>query len=187
MNFLYNLSMAEITEIQNKRLQVRLDERYAAQVTALKDLGFFHLAYAAEVHGPFSAFRMFNFIFPALQHGEILHFPWPFRLASANLLMETPNPPTIALCMGLGTKFYTIYEDGSIILSTGFHSRRVPKPGSKFTKVPTQATLARTWNLHKEEAMNRAGQIDFLSPTARFGDYVLASAFEEDPTQFDFV
>lgn len=179
--------MAEITKIQNKRLQARLDERYAAQVSALKNLGFFHLAYAAEDHGPFSAFRMFNFILPALMNGELLSFPWPFRLASANLLMETPNPPTIALCMGLGTKFYTLFEDGSIILSTEFTSRRVPKPGSKFTKVPTQPTLQETWDLHKAEALDRAQQIDFLSPTARFGDYVLASAFEEDPTQFDFV
>ena len=179
--------MAEITEIFNKRLQKRLDKRYAEQVNKLKKLGFQHMAYVAEDHGPFSALTMFNFIPPALQGGEVLVIRWPFRLTSANIVMEIADPPSLALCMGLGIKFYTIFENGSVILSSDFTSRRVPKQGSNFTRLPTKSTTQATWNLHRAEALKRSMEFDYLFTKLYLGVYAIISNFEEDPTQFDFV
>jgi hypothetical protein len=176
--------MANYSEINNKGIQTRLDERYAKEINALQALGFKHLAYCLEDHGPYSALKHSLAALYAMRKKEVLLIHWPFRLSLANVLMAAENPPTIALCMGLGVKFYTSFYDGTVIISSDFSSRSVPQAGSKIIRLPSQGNLAGTWAEHQTKALALSGQMEFLSERMTFGDYVLMSAFEEEAVQF---
>ena len=176
--------MATYTEITNKGIQARLDKRYAEASNALQYLGFNHLAYCQEDHGPYSALKHSLAALLAMHKKEILLINWPFRLSLANVLMAAESPPTIALCMGLGVKFYTSFYDGTVMISSDFSSRSVPQIGSKIIRLPSQGNLTDTWKEHKTKALAIAEEMEFLSERMTFGDYVLMSSFEEQAVQF---
>jgi hypothetical protein len=172
--------MVDYSQIKGNRIQSRLNKRYDAEITTLKMLGFHHLAYCIEDHGPFSALTQFRIIPLALSHGEILVIKWPLRLASANVLMASENPPSIALCMGMGIKFYSAFSEGTVIISSTFMSAMVPREGSNIIRLPPQRSLQETWAVHKAEVIRKSHQAEFLTDVMTFGDYVLMSGFEED-------
>jgi hypothetical protein len=176
--------MATYSQTTNKRIQSRLHKRYHTEISALQKLGFHHLAYCIEDHGPYSALTQFLVIPLALRKGELLVIKWPFRLASANILMATEYPASIALCMGMGTKIYSAFAEGTVVISSDFMSSAVPRPGAKLIRLPPQPTLAETWAFHKAEVLRKSREVDFLSETMTFGDYVLMSGIEEDPAQY---
>lgn len=176
--------MAQYSQITNIRIQSRIEKRYEPEITALKSLGFHHLAYCQEDHGPFSALSQFPIIPLALSNRELLIISWPFRLTSANVLLSTDYPASIALCMGMGIKFYSAFSDGTVMISSNFRSSLVPREGVKLIRLPSQPTLNETWSSHKAEALRKSRKLEFLSENLSFGDYVLMSAFEEDPSQY---
>ena len=176
--------MATYTEITNTGIRSRLDKRYAKETDALQDLGFTHLAYCQEDHGPYSALKHSLAALYAMQKKEILLVSWPFRLSLANVLMAAEHPPTIALCMGLGVKFYTSFYNGTVIISSDFSSRSLPQIGSNILRLPSQGTLTDTWAEHQSKALAMSEEMEFLSEKMTFGDYVLMSSFEEQAVQF---
>jgi len=176
--------MATYTEITNKEIQTRLDKRYAKETNALQDLGFYRLAYCQEDHGPYSALKHSLAALLAMRKKEVLLVTWPFRLSLANILMAAEGPPTIALCMGLGVKFYSSFYDGTVMISSDFSSRSVPQIGSKFIRLPSQGNLTDTWTEHQARALAISEEMEFLSEKMTFGDYVLMSTFEEQAVQF---
>ena len=176
--------MAIYTEMTNKGIQSRLDKRYATNIQALQDLGFYHLAYCQEDHGPFSALKHSLAAILAMQKKEVLLINWPFRLSLANVLMAAENPPTIALCMGLGVKFYSSFYDGTVMISSDFSSRSFPQAGANILRLPSQGNLTDTWAAHQAKALAISEDMEFLSEKMSFGDYVLMSNFEEQAVQF---
>lgn len=176
--------MASYSQTTNHRIQSRLNKRYRAEITALKDLGFHHLAYCIEDHGPYSALAQYRIIPLALRHGEYLMIKWPFRLASANILMTCAAPPSIALCMGMGIKIYTGFSEGTVVISSTFFSPMIPREGAKIIRLPHQLSLQETWSAHKAEVMKKSHEKEFLTDLMTFGDYVLMSGIEEDPSQY---
>lgn len=178
--------MAQYSQITNPRTQSRLRKRYGNEINALTKLGFHHLAYCQEDHGPYSALTQFSIIPLALSHREFLLIKWPFRLASANVLLATENPSSIALCMGMGVKFYSVFSDGTVVISPTFRSSLVPNAGAKIIRLQPQPTLIETWASHKAEILRKSREVDLLSEMMTFGDYVLMSAIEEDPSQYSY-
>lgn len=175
--------MASYTKVLDREFQSRLEQRYRAEIAALKLLGFSHLAYCEEDHGAFSAIRHSMAALLALSRNEVLKVRWPFRLTLANVLMEAENPPSIALCMGMGVKIYTPLHDGTIIISSNFISGYTPRPGSKVIRIHHQASLAETWQIHQKKALAHSGQSAFLEKKMTFNDYVMISTLEEQATQ----
>lgn len=176
--------MTTYSQITDNRIQSRINKRYSTEITALKDLGFHPLAYCLEDHGPYSALSQFPIIPLSLRYKEILIIKWPFRLASANILLSTDDPPNIALCMGMGVKFYSVFSEGALVISSTFLSRMVPRQGSKIVRLPPQPSLQETWSVHKTEVRRRSYEAEFLTDVITFGDYILMSGFEEDPSQY---
>jgi hypothetical protein len=171
--------MVDYSQITGSRTQSRLNKRYGAEISVLKNLGFHHLAYCLEDHGPYSALKQYRIIPLALLNGEFLTIKWPFRLASANVLMVFKNPPSIALCMGMGIKFYSAFSEGTVVISSSFLSTMVPREGSKVIRLPPHRSLQETWYAHKTEVIRKSHQAEFLTDVMTFGDYVLMSGFEE--------
>lgn len=176
--------MAKYVLITEESTRTRLDQRYFHEVSTLKDLGFRHLAYCLEDHGPFSAITQLPIIPMALSYGEVLVVKRPLRLGSANVLLSAENPTAIALCMGMGTKIYSLFSDGMVVISSDFESSAVPRSGSKIVRLPPRTTLRETWTSHKFEVLNRQTQVALVQEAMTFEDYVKLSALEEDLSQY---
>jgi hypothetical protein len=176
--------MAKYSLIRNEATHSRLEKRYEYEISSLKKLGFRHLAYCLEDHGPYSALTQFLIIPLALSNREILIFKWPFRLASANVLLSAQNPSSIALCMGMGVKIYSGFSDGTMVISSNFISSAIPRTGSKITRLQPQYTLEETWTLHKAEVQSRLQEVNPLAEVMKFEHYVKMSELEEDVSQY---
>lgn len=176
--------MAEYSQITDPKLQARLDTRYAKEVAQLKQFGFRPLAYCLEDLGPYSALKQLPVVLLAFFKGEVLKIQKPFRLGSANMLLTITNPPAIALCMGLGVKFYSLFSDGLLMISSDFQSHAVPHLRSKIVRLPPQPTLEQTWIEHKTQVLKRAAEVELASDRLTFEDYVEMSTLEEDLSQY---
>ncbi len=176
--------MVEYSQITDSRLQVRLEKKYEKEIADLQRLGYRPLAYCLEVLGPYSALQQLPVLLLAFVKGEVLKIQKPFRLGSANMLLSTANPSTVALCMGLGVKFYSLFTDGLLMISSDFQSHAVPHLKSKIVRLPPQPTLEQTWIEHKTQVLHRAGEVDLISGHLTFEDYVKMSTIEEDRSQY---
>ena len=173
--------MAEYTKIYDQKIQTQLKARYTAEISDLQSIGFRHLAYCLEDHGPYSAFRHSLAALLMTFKREHFRIKWPFRMTLANVLMAADDPPAIALCLGMGVKLYSIFEDGSMFITVNFQTFAAPNLGTRITRLEAPGPIEQAWAVHKAAVLHQAEQIDFLSPAMRFGDYVMISGFEENP------
>ncbi len=176
--------MATYSQLKDPETQTRLNQRYQSEIAGLKRLGFHFLAYCLEDHGPYSALKHPLISLFAMSKSEIMKFKWPFRVALANVLMAAENPPTIALCMGLGVKFYTPYQNGTVLITSNFHSGMSFGPDSRIIRNAQISSLDEAWEEHRRMALELSGQVEFLSDRMVFGDYVMLSALEEEAAKF---
>jgi len=178
------MAMANYEEISDPVLDAKVRDRYSKEIASLENLAFRYLASCLESQGRFSAIWQFPVLLLTLPKKEILVFPPPLRLAIANALMCRQDPPTIALCMGMGVKLYTPFEDSTILISSTFQSFAVPHPGSSIIKPPPSLTIGEAWTSHIESVRSlgsvRGGQRD----VGTFQDYVMLSHQEEDRSQY---
>jgi hypothetical protein len=175
--------MAEYSLITEERIQSRVHRRYESEISALRDLGFRHLVCCLEEHGPYSALSLLLTVPLALYKREILLLRRPLRLACANALLSVEDPASIALCMGMGTKIYSMLSDGTVVISSDFTSGAVPRLGSHIVRLPAQPTLERTWAAHKARVARMQGVVGPLSEAMTLEYYVEMSAVEEDSSQ----
>src|SRR5439155_14753233 len=122
--------MAEYTEIVDLKVQSRIRARYDPEIASLQALGFRHLAFCLEMLGPYSAVLQFPVLLLTLLKKEVLVFRSPLRLALGNVVLVHSDPPSIALCMGMGVKVFTCFSDSTILISSTFRSHAVPGPNS---------------------------------------------------------
>jgi len=146
--------MAEYTRITDPNLQMRVGARYATEITSLKRAGFRPLSDCLELLGPFSAVFQLPVLLLSLSKREVLVFPRPLRLAVANALLAHSEPPSIALCMGLGVKIYTAFTDNTLLISSTFQSRALPAPTSPIGKPPPSPTVELAWSDHRTRPRN---------------------------------
>jgi hypothetical protein len=177
--------MTKYTEIEDFRLQARVRTRYASDIAALETLGFRHLAFKLETRAPFSALAYLP-VLPLMRRAkEVLVFPFPLRLAAANLLFSHGEPSTIASCMGLGVKFYTNFSDHSLLISSTLLSHAalqapgIRDPNSKIVRTPPCSSLEETWLSHKSQIAEMEATGKKISGTSSFAHYVEISEREE--------
>jgi hypothetical protein len=150
----------------------------------LRRQGFHLLGYSQEALGPYSAIYQLPILLLTLPKREVLAFPAPLRLAVANVLLASEGPATIALCMGMGVKLYTGFDDGTVLISSTFQSHARPKPVSPIIKPPPSPGIEQAWRSHREAvdglvAKGKAVQLDLS-----FQAYVSLSRREEDLSQY---
>ena len=176
--------MAHYQEISNPALDARARERYSKEIVSLEKLGFRYLASCLESHGPFSAIWQLPVLLLTLPKKEILVFPRPLRLAIANTLLCRSDPPTIALCMGMGVKLYTSFSDGTILISSTFQSYAVLLPGSTIIKPVPSLTIDEAWTNHTATVKRLESARGAVRDVRNFGGYVMLSRQEEDRSQY---
>jgi hypothetical protein len=176
--------MVEYTLIAKDRVQSRVRKRYESEISALCGLGFSGLTYCLEDHGPYSALSLLLTIPLALYKREILLLRRPLRLACANVLLSAEEPASIALCMGMGVKIYSMLSDGTVVVSSDFVSSATPGVGSRVVRLPAQPTLERAWAAHRLRVLGKEADVGPLSEATTLEHYAKMSALEDDLSQY---
>jgi hypothetical protein len=176
--------MAEYSQITDPDLQMRVRARYERETASLRGLEFHHLAYCLETLGPFSAVYQLPTLLLTLPKKEVLAFPPPLRLAVACALLAHVEPPTIALCMGMGVKLYSSFTDGTILISSTFRSQAIPGPISPIIKSPPSGNVGDAWAVHQGHVSALEGQGRAISRGISFNDYAAISHLEEHGSQY---
>ena len=177
--------MTEYTEIADPGLQYRVRRRYSAEITALETLGFCHSAFTLESRGPFSALLYLPLLPLMRRTREVLVFPFPLRLAVANVLLVHSEPSSIAICTGMGVKFYTSFSDRSLLISSTIQSHvaiqdsEVRQSNSQIVRTTPCGTLEQAWLSHKRRAAEIEAQGKAIGASGSFADYLDISQREE--------
>jgi|SRR5882672_6397559 len=181
--------MTQYAEITDGNLQQRVRERYAEEITALQSLGFRQLAFKLEARGPFSALMNLP-VLPLMRRAkEVLVFPFPLKLALANVLFVHSQPPTIADCMGMGVKFYTRFSDQSLLISstlsshTTFRELDIQHANFRVLRNPPCSILEEAWSAHRRRVSEIEIDGKSVESTSSFSDYVELSNREEQDLQ----
>jgi hypothetical protein len=163
----------------------RVCTRYSTDIAALEALGFRRLAFKLEARGPFSAL-LYLPLLPLMRRAkEVLVFPFPLRLAVANVLLAHSEPSSIVSCMGLGVKFYTNFSDHSLLISSTLLSHAalqdpgVRNPKSQIVRTPPCKTVDEAWLSHKSRAAEMEANGKTIGSARSFADYVEISEREE--------
>ena len=177
--------MTKYSQITDTRLQTRVRTRYTAEIAALQEVGFRCLTFKQEARGPFSALLYLPLLPLMIRAKEVLVFPFPLRLAVANVLFVHSDPPAIACCMGLGVKIYTNFSDGCLLISStvahhvALQDPAVQNPVSKIIRTLPVGTVNQAWLSHRNRVAELEGIGKKVGSTMSFTDYVDISDREE--------
>lgn len=177
--------MTKYTEITDARLKSRVRARYSGEIAVLQAQGFHELACRLESRGPFSAVWHLPILALMRQAKEVLVFPFPLRLALANVLLVHSQPPAIAGCMGMGVKFFTNFSDHSLLISSTLRSHlalqnvALPEPNLQIIRLPPRLTPQEAWLSHKQRVEEMEARGKTIDRTSSFADYVEISRREE--------
>jgi len=176
--------MTTCIEITDPKLQSRIRARYGSEIASIQDLGFRHLAFTLEALGPFSAVSKLLLIPLMLQAKEVLAFPFPLRLGTANVVLVHFGPSSMATCMGMGVKFFTNFSDGSLLISSTLPSHAALQnptedSNSNIVRTPPCLTPAQAWLSHKRRIEQLETQGKTICNTDSLQDYADISRRED--------
>jgi Zn-dependent protease len=161
----------EYTEITDPTIQSRVRSRHSAKIASLQALGFQYFAYRLEALPPYSAISKFPMVL-LMWSKEVLVFPRPARLGVANILLTHSSPSSIAECVGFGIKFYSVFSDGTLLMSSSYRTPLTPPPNSKIVKNPHCQTAEEAWLAHRQKAAELAAQGLTVRNLSSFTDYL---------------
>jgi hypothetical protein len=102
----------------------------------------------------------------------VLIFPKPARFGVANILLSYSNPSSIATITALGIKFYSVFLDGTLLVSSSYRSSLIPSLDSRITKNPDCQTVEEAWRAHRQKAAELGARGLTLRNLFSLGDYV---------------
>ena len=161
----------EYTEITDPNVQSRVRNLHDSKIVSLQNLGFQQFAFCLELMPPYSAISKFPLVL-MMYRKEVLVFPKPARFGVAQILLSHSGPSSIATTSGLGIKFYSIFMDGTLLVSSSYRSRLVPSPNSRIIKNPDCQTVEEAWLTHKERTAELGTRGLALRSLSSFADYV---------------
>ena len=177
--------MSEHARIEDSHLQLRLRHRYETEIASLQRLGFQVLDCLLESEPPFSAVLQLPMLLLMLLKREVLALQPPLRLGVATILLQHPDPSTVALCMGKGVKFYTGFTDETLLISGTFQSYAIPRASSQIIKLFPSPSIDSAWSAHCESVRKLEAQGRQVRPTTTFAEFRELSEHEEDLSQYD--
>ena len=147
---------------------------------ALSKFGFRELCFYTEALGRFSLIFQFPIYVLMRLKGEQTFILRGLRIAGAFPLLLHEDPMTCALVFGLGVKFYSLFGDGSTLISTNFPSHQIEDVQSKFYKYIYPGDVESAWSLHRGKIVEFQSKQMQPVRVFRFEDYSECSRREED-------
>ena len=138
-------------QIFSHELEQRIRKRYQSEISQLTDLGFDYLFSDGEA---FSLFRL-ALILPALTvihmrcNGEVIALDDGTKLLVCYPVFISRNKTAFGYASGLGVKFYTAFQDGTLLVSKAYSDANIPA-APMIVKFAEKASISETWAKHQE-------------------------------------
>ena len=152
--------------------------RFGDEINNLRSLGFLELCHYTEMLPPFSLATFFFGFLLMIAKREIVRVESPLRIAMTQPLMAQSESGTYALVFGLGVKFYTLFTDGTGLISASFDSQPTQDMQLMLYKYAGKRSIEDCWRAHRNEieSFTQAGKEVELQ--IRFDNYVSLSERE---------
>ena len=141
----------EHVQIYSPEIEQRIRARYQSEISQLTDLGFNYLFSDGET---FSLFRLV-LILPAITvihmrcKGEVMTLHDGTKLLTGHPVLISKNKNTFGYTSGLGAKFYSAFQDGTLLVSKAYADADIPA-GPMIRKYARKASISDTWIEHQE-------------------------------------
>lgn len=161
----------EYSEVTDPKIQSQVDARHAVKISRVKALGFLPLAYRMETLPPYSAITKFPIALMMMSKAVVV-FPKPLRLAVVGPLLTRSTPSSMAEVMGLGVRFYSVFSDETLLISTSFRTAYSPGPNCRVIVNHPCETVEDAWLAHERKIAELVAQGMTVQNLNSFADYV---------------
>jgi hypothetical protein len=137
--------------ISSPEMERRIRTRYQDEINQLTNLGF---NYAFSDGEFFSLFRLI-FILPALtlihmkSKSEIISLQDGIKIVIGHPVLISDRPMAFSEASGLGVKFYTAFQDGTLLISKAYADADIPA-GPMIRKYAEVAGIEEIWAKHQK-------------------------------------
>lgn len=176
--------MTVYQQITKPEIARRVQARYSATITSLKQQGFDELCVCGETMFPLSAVVLFPLVLVMLGRREIVRIHRPLRITLCYQLLVSKQYATYALVFAFGVKFYTNFTDGTGLVSANVVAPLMPQTVAddegKFYRYAAARSLQSAWEFHQSLVNNfkRAGKTPRGEPSLE--NYVALSRREAE-------
>lgn len=153
--------------------------RFADEINRLRALGFSEFGFYTELLPNYSLLTQPLIFLLAKSNREIIRVESPMRLAMSQPLLVHRERFTYALVFGMGVKYYSLFTDGTGLISANFPSHPIQDMQRKLYKSAAPRSLEECWQAHQEEinSFQRMGRQ--LDDGLGFEKYVTISEREQ--------
>ena len=141
----------DYTQIISPEYEQRIRSRYQSEINQLRELGFdYQFSYGES----FQLIRLF-LLLPAIaiigswRNREVISIQEGMRFVTGFPVLTSKNKYAYAHSFGLGTKFYTAFQDGILLVSKDFADADIPA-GPMIKKCARKASIGDTWAEHQK-------------------------------------
>ncbi len=170
----------EYRQEYDPELMERARTRFADETSRLRAFGFAEFGCYTELLPNYSLLTHFLIYLLAKVNREIVRVESPLRFAMSQPLLVHRETATYALVFGMGVKFYTLFSDGTGLISVNFPSNPIQDMPRKLYKYPAPRSLEECWQAHQRDIaeFQRTGRQ--LDDKITFEKYATISRREEE-------
>ena len=145
------MGTVEHIHIYSPEIEQRIRIRFQSEIRQLTNLGFDYLFTCGEA---FSLFRMV-LILPAITvilmlcKGAVMTLHNGTKILLGYPVFLSRNKNAFVYTSGLGTKFYTAFQDGTLLVSKDYVDADIAA-GPMIIKYAQKASISDTWTAHQE-------------------------------------
>ena len=143
----------EYQQTTDREIHERVRRRHQAAMQELRKLGFAeHSFFGETVHAfgfdPLGCSGFLGMLVALFK--EVTRIERNLDVTLFNVLMSSREYATYAGPFGLGVKFYTLFTDGTLLISANFDTPAIRDETAKFYKAARSESIASTWLNHKK-------------------------------------
>jgi hypothetical protein len=169
----------EYRQDNNPELMGETRKRFVDEIGQLRSFGFAEYCCYTELLPKYSAItNLLTYLLAKLNH-EIIRIELPLRIAMSQPILVHREQGAYALVFGLGVKFYTLFTDGTGLITANFPSQPIQDMQLKLYKFAEARSIADGWQAHLTEIASLQKMGRQVDERIDFENYVLISRREE--------
>lgn len=155
-------------------------KRFTDEIGQLRSFGFTEYCCYTELLPNYSAITGIVTYLLAKLNREIIRIETPLRIAMSQPILVHREQGAYALVFGLGVKLYTLFTDGTGLITANFPSQPIQDMQLKLYKFAEPRSIADCWQAHLTETASLQKMGRQVDERIDFENYVMISKREEN-------
>jgi hypothetical protein len=174
-------------------LEQRIRSRYAVPIQQLEKSGYEFAWNVREIEIPLSlSYKLLTLVGIVIGwfKGEIMAVKFPFHGITYHPILFCRRDATYAYVSGLGVKLYTLFLDGTVLLSTNFVlGENMLSPENQYFRYEQEGAIVDCVKAHRKRIRDMEADGLQLPAECSFGDFVrltqreLAVSYNDSPAR----